>query len=69
MDPNVLDYDLRCPLHTACAAGHKQIVKMLIGDGANPKCVDRWGNEPLMDAINENHTDVVRYIECSLNVP
>ena len=59
-NPNDPDYDARYPLHTACAEGHVAIVKMLLAGGAEPKVRDRWGGEPLLDAINENQSQVVR---------
>ena len=63
MDINIIDYDFRGLLHYACAAGHKKITKMLIGNGANPKVVDRWGHEPLMDAINQSRPNVVKLLK------
>lgn len=50
LDLNHGDYDKRTPLHLAAAAGHIDIVKYLIEQGADPSPRDRWGATPLNDA-------------------
>jgi ankyrin repeat protein len=57
--PDEPDYDHRYPLHTACAMGHQAIVQMLLEGGATATVKDRWGGEPIMDAINNNQQPVV----------
>lgn len=50
LDINEGDYDKRTPLHLAVSAGHIDIIKHLIENGANINCRDRWGATPLNDA-------------------
>ncbi|KAK3235909.1 hypothetical protein CYMTET_53920 [Cymbomonas tetramitiformis] len=45
------NYDQRCALHLAAADGILMSVSYLLGIAANPKCRDRWGNTPLVDAL------------------
>lgn len=47
---NAGDYDKRTCLHLAAGAGELEIVKFLIGEGANVNPRDRWGATPLNDA-------------------
>jgi len=58
VDPNNGDYDERRPLHTACAEGHRKIAAMLLHAGADANAKDRWGGEPLLDAIQQNQPQV-----------
>jgi glutaminase len=57
LDLNHGDYDLRTPLHLASAAGHIDIVKYLIQNGANVSPRDRWGATPLNDAQDQAIVD------------
>jgi ankyrin repeat protein len=50
LDLNSGDYDRRTPLHLASAAGHLDIVKYLVENGAEASPHDRWGATPLNDA-------------------
>jgi len=50
LDINSGDYDKRTPLHLAAAAGHMDIVKYLVDNGAEVNQYDRWGATPLNDA-------------------
>ena len=59
LDLNHGDYDKRTPLHLAAAAGHLDIVKYLIEQGADPSPKDRWGATPLNDA---QHSSIVEYL-------
>jgi hypothetical protein len=47
---NAGDYDKRTCLHLAAGAGNIEIVRFLIGEGANVNPRDRWGATPLNDA-------------------
>jgi len=51
LTPDVMDYDLRTPLHLAAAGGRVLAVSFLLGQGADPCAEDRWGQTPLDDAI------------------
>jgi glutaminase len=46
-DVNSADYDQRTALHVAASMGHLESVKLLLQLGANPQCIDRWGQNPL----------------------
>jgi ammonium transporter Rh len=48
--PNVGDYDNRTPLHIAVATGNMELVKLLVGEGANVHALDRFGGTPMTDA-------------------
>jgi glutaminase len=50
LDINTGDYDKRTPLHLASAAGHIDIVRYLVEQGAEVNPRDRWGATPLNDA-------------------
>ena len=53
------DYDGRSALHLAACAGHVEVVKTLIAQGANASLSDRWGSRPVDDARRYGHSDVV----------
>jgi tRNA A-37 threonylcarbamoyl transferase component Bud32 len=57
------DYDLRAPLHIACADGSFAIVDYLIKNGVQINVVDRWGATPLECAVFGNHGEIVKYVE------
>ena len=57
------DYDLRAPLHIACADGSFAIVDYLVKNGVAINAVDRWGATPLECAVFGNHGEIVKYIE------
>ena len=44
------------------AVGNLHIVEELIGAGAKVNGQDRWQGTPLVDAMREGHTKVVRYL-------
>jgi hypothetical protein len=53
----------RTPLHVACAAGHREIVEILLKiGGAQLNSVDHWGWSPLMFAVYAGHEDVARFL-------
>eukprot|EP00960_Hanusia_phi_P051994 761167-Hanusia_phi.AAC.1 len=55
---NACDYDRRSALHLAAAEGHHEVVAFLVIYGANVNCTDRWGGDPLKDAIRGGHSQV-----------
>jgi len=58
------DYDRRTPLHVAAADGHLAAVTCLVNScGAKLSPVDRWGNTPLDDAVEQRHNDVAHYLK------
>jgi len=57
------DYDLRAPLHIACADGSFAVVDYLVKNGVAINVVDRWGATPLECAVFGNHGEIVKYIE------
>ena len=57
----------RSVLHTACLAGHLEVVKFLVqhpGGGGQSlvNCQDSCGNSPLMDAARAGHLNCVQYL-------
>ncbi|KAJ1479079.1 ankyrin repeat-containing domain protein, partial [Baffinella frigidus] len=46
------------PLHLASAEGHLQVVEFLVLYGANVNSRDRWGGDPLKDAMRGGHAKV-----------
>ena len=57
------DYDLRAPLHIACADGSFAVVDYLVKNGVAINVVDRCGATPLEAAVFGNHWEIVKYIE------
>ena len=62
LTPDVMDYDLRTPLHLAAAGGRVLAVSFLLGQGADPCAADRWGNAPLDDAVKG---DTLYHLYCA----
>lgn len=60
LDLNSGDYDKRTPLHLASAAGHFDIVKYLVEQGADVSPRDRWNATPLNDAQDPA---IIEYLE------
>jgi ankyrin repeat protein len=42
-------------LHVAASEGQLNVVEFLLGQDIDVNAVDRWGNTPLEDAINNAH--------------
>lgn len=64
-DPNFGDYDLRTPLHLACAEGHLPIVRILIAAGADASREDRWSATAFEEAAKYGHDQVLTFLENS----
>ncbi|KAL5250180.1 hypothetical protein ACHWQZ_G016042 [Mnemiopsis leidyi] len=62
IDLNIADYDLRTPLHIACAAGDIAAVKTLCWNNANINAIDRFGHSPLLEACKSKHDDVCEFL-------
>jgi ankyrin repeat protein len=56
---DTFDYDGKSALHLASSAGQFEAVCLLISKRAQVNTKDRWGNEPLKDAISNGHSKVV----------
>ena len=54
------DYDRRTPMHLAAAEGHMEVITFLLENGIKP-VVDRWGGEPLSDALASGHTETASF--------
>ena len=54
------DYDMRTTLHLASAEGSITVVMCLLEEAADPNVQDRWGNNPIQDALNGRHVDVIQ---------
>lgn len=65
-DPNSTGPDGETALMKAAAAGHEQIVAVLILRGANERARDKLGQTPLMHAAATGQPDVVKLL-CDLN--
>ena len=55
MSPSSCDYDRRTALHVACSDGALEVVKVLIEEGADINCRDRFGHTPLDEAVAYQH--------------
>jgi ankyrin repeat protein len=55
---NSKNYDRRSALHLAACGGHLELVHLIIANGGNVCCRDRWGRTPMADAIGEGHAEV-----------
>uniref|UniRef100_A0AAV2M8C9 glutaminase n=1 Tax=Knipowitschia caucasica TaxID=637954 RepID=A0AAV2M8C9_KNICA len=64
MDMGQKDYDARTALHIAAAEGHVDVVRFLTGTcKVDPFIKDRWGNQPIDDAMQFGHVDVVAVLK------
>ncbi|MED6193886.1 hypothetical protein PIB30_023408 [Stylosanthes scabra] len=63
MDPNLKDYDYRCPLHVAAAEGLYFMAKLLLVSGASVFTKDRWGNTPLDEARMSGNQNLIKLLE------
>jgi ankyrin repeat protein len=52
-------------LHAACRKGRAAVVRALLGAGADPRVVDRYGRTPLWDADTRSHEDCVALLQVS----
>jgi len=59
---NAGDYDDRTTMHLACAEGNSRVVALLCQLGADPNVRDRWGNAPIMDAVDGRHDPVLEVL-------
>ena len=66
-DINKGDYDRRTALHLASAEGHLEIVKLLVENGADPECKDRWGATAVSEAQNNEHQTVSDFFSSQIN--
>ena len=55
-------------LHIAAAAGHSDIVRLLVEHGADRSVEDRNGNTAAATAQSAGHTEIVEYLQ-SLDQP
>ncbi|KAK1310313.1 Potassium channel KOR2 [Acorus calamus] len=61
-DPCKADYDGRTTLHLATSRGYEDIARFHIKRGANFNCIDKFGNSPLLEAINFGHDRVSKLL-------
>lgn len=53
-------YDRRTSLHLACCEGHMDVMELLLQNGADANCRDRFGRTPVDDALCNGHVNVLR---------
>lgn len=64
-----VNYDLRTALHIACAEGKLEVVKHLLLNGAAVHIRDRYDNNPLSEAINHDHHEIIKLLlKCGSHV-
>ena len=56
---DTFDYDGKSALHLASSAGQFETASLLISQRAQVNTRDRWGNEPLKEAISNGHVKIV----------
>ena len=62
VDVDACDSMGRTALHLACAEGHCHIVRFLIEHGSSLTIEDRFGNDPLQEAIRTGHKEVIEIL-------
>lgn len=66
---SAVNYDLRTPLHVACAEGNEEVVKHLLLNGAAVHIRDRYDRSPLVEAINHDHHEIIKLLlKCGSHV-
>lgn len=64
-----VNYDLRTALHVACAEGNEEVVKHLLLNGAAVHIRDRYDRNPLSEAINHDHHEIIKLLlKCGAHV-
>ncbi|XP_001662477.2 L-asparaginase [Aedes aegypti] len=56
------NYDRRTALHVACCEGNLEVVQYLLQNGAAVHIRDRYDRTPLMDAILNDHYEIIRLL-------
>ncbi|XP_019532439.3 L-asparaginase isoform X1 [Aedes albopictus] len=56
------NYDRRTALHVACCEGNIEVVQYLLQNGAAVHIRDRYDRTPLMDAILNDHYQIIRLL-------
>lgn len=62
-DPNYARSEGSTALMEACVFGHREVVELLVENGADISVKDRFGFTPLAAAKKNNHTDIVEYLK------
>lgn len=52
----------RTTLHLAAVEGNLKVVECLVQEGADVNVKDRWGQTPMQEAVNNNHTHVTEFL-------
>eukprot|EP00798_Chlamydomonas_sp_ICE-L_P032551 gene32551-17268_t len=68
--PDAANFDGRTGLMVAASEGHKDVVKIMLEQGANPMARDKAGRTALLEAVKGGHEDVVdllRQAKATLN--
>ena len=69
VDINNTNANHETPLHLSCALGNKNIVHILISNGADIYKKDIFNNAPIHRAVSKRHIDIMDYliIDCACN--
>ncbi|XP_058452041.1 L-asparaginase-like [Malaya genurostris] len=68
-DLSAENYDRRAALHVACCEGNFEVVQFLLQNGAAIHIRDRYDRTPLMDAILNDHHQIIRLlIKCGAHL-
>jgi ankyrin repeat protein len=68
VDPDSRNAFERTPLFWAVAAGHEQVVDLLLANGADPESRDSGGHTPLLEATRRGHDRIFTTILASTDV-
>lgn len=63
LSPSIRGDSVQTPLHLAAAGDHADVVRYLLGAGADPSAMDRWGQTPLEAARRSGAAAAIAILE------